>query len=264
MASNNTMYKHLLIPVKKSKGVKLPINTSPLLRNFEKWSGIKKKKLYFPDVASLRNSGIKDFKLDQNMFAKILSSPIRHDRLSRLRSPKELLLQVKSGQDYQIKLAVKQDKTGKNSYVTNSVPLIKSMVKHLNAVLPLHFKSSTLLSELIPKLKLDSTTFLSEYQDNLATYISDQIKQHKDSNKLNSDIHGMKVILHFDESLIDNNCLNISRDGMNGNSPEIRINMAVVNSEQWKKLFSDCNEIIITDKSLYALIYRYINMYKIN
>ncbi|SCV04299.1 LAME_0H17348g1_1 [Lachancea meyersii CBS 8951] len=110
---------------------------SPVIVKFEKWAG-KPRKLYFRQKSKLQSVC-----LQSNMFAEILASPMRLDKLTRLRSPRELLTQVKlvrngsenQGQDLALNLAVAPVKSGPTSYVSNNeAMLLKSQDAFLKCI----------------------------------------------------------------------------------------------------------------------------------
>ncbi|CEP60581.1 Rrg8p LALA0_S01e14180g [Lachancea lanzarotensis] len=101
---------------------------SPVIERFDKWAG-KPRKLYFRDASKVPRTSIC---LQNNMFASILASPMRLDRITRLHSPKDLLTQVKlvdeANKDKQkpfvLDIAVPARKKGPTSYINNRNALL--------------------------------------------------------------------------------------------------------------------------------------------
>lgn len=90
------LYEQLLIPVTKrtKPQAQAPIPTTPLLTNFENWSD-KRRKLFFRDYKEYQDLKLPNFKLETNTLAQKLASPMRSERNSRSRVPKDLLIQLK-------------------------------------------------------------------------------------------------------------------------------------------------------------------------
>lgn len=135
MNCSRKLVKELLI--KKRQGIlavePTPIESiplSPLVTNFERWSD-KRRKLYFEDDKAMLDEGLQDFKLENNLFASMLASPMRCERLTRQRLPKDLLIQLKLKELQQAKHSLKlvptalHQKGNKSSYLLNSGKIIK-------------------------------------------------------------------------------------------------------------------------------------------
>ncbi|CCK68418.1 Rrg8p KNAG_0A07650 [Huiozyma naganishii CBS 8797] len=171
MPISEQLYKSILLS-RKSKRLppsKVAAVASPLLTNFEKWSG-KKIRL---------NLGKVEFEnLSENLFAQVLSSPNRLDRISRLKMPSDLLLQMKldlSECSKSLKLPLHSDKSGKNSYVVNSLAMLKSKIKSAASVLPLHILASNNAN--MKGVALNRDKLLRDYQDSMTETIASQLNR---------------------------------------------------------------------------------------
>lgn len=88
------VYKGLITSLSRKKpSNSLAVKESPLLTKFERWSG-KRMKLYFESEDSFEHYGLRDLKLPHNMLANKLASPIRAERNTRYRIPKEFLIKL--------------------------------------------------------------------------------------------------------------------------------------------------------------------------
>ncbi|SCU84934.1 LAFA_0D12904g1_1 [Lachancea sp. 'fantastica'] len=112
---------------------------SPVITNFEKWAG-KPRKLYFRDASKVPRIGEC---LQNNMYAAILASPMRLDRVTRLHCPKELLTQVKLVQEtdsdvekpFRLDIAASARRIGPASYISNrNALLVKNQASPLKWV----------------------------------------------------------------------------------------------------------------------------------
>lgn len=140
----------------RSKKLKFNIDSlkpSPLLTNFEKWAG-KKKRLLIDNLISKNEETsktlLRNLNLNSNTFAQFLSSPMRCDRLSRIKSPKELLIQAKflpedqTFKKFIIKLCSEQSKEGRNSYLVSSKELLQKNAKAMIRFAPLSITQSSI------------------------------------------------------------------------------------------------------------------------
>ncbi|CUS23598.1 LAQU0S10e04126g1_1 [Lachancea quebecensis] len=107
--------------------------TSPLISNFEKWSG-KPRKLYSRDAQYAKKLCLPSG-LSSNIFAQLLTSPMRLDRITRVRAPKELLVQVKlrkadieasvdRSKPFELRPTIRMERELPTSYVSNSSALV--------------------------------------------------------------------------------------------------------------------------------------------
>lgn len=149
MSSSRIVVKDLLV-TKRLRGVRkngpkaIQVPESPLLTNFEKWSD-KKRKLYFADEKSMISRGLENFNLDHNVFASLLASPMRCERTSRQKVPKDFLTQLKlknlphkvGKHSLQLGVSNADVKGGKTSYVLNSNELLKKNAKSATSWIPI-------------------------------------------------------------------------------------------------------------------------------
>lgn len=124
-----------LVALEKTKRIpkKPSCDASPLISNFENWSG-KPRKLYLRDARSMKRQGL-PYELNSNMFAQLLASPMRLDKITRVRAPKELLVQIKlrkadtdisaaRGKPFELRPSFGMERGHPTSYVSNSVALV--------------------------------------------------------------------------------------------------------------------------------------------
>ncbi|SCU97993.1 LADA_0H09824g1_1 [Lachancea dasiensis] len=103
-------------------------DVSPLISNFAKWSD-KPKRLYFRENSEWTQV-VDSSNLRGNLFAELLSSPMRMDRITRLRAPCNLLTQIKLGPkaesvegdkgQFELAPAIPPTKGDATSYVNNN------------------------------------------------------------------------------------------------------------------------------------------------
>ncbi|QLL34296.1 hypothetical protein HG536_0G01550 [Torulaspora globosa] len=155
--------------VVKSGPRPLQVPKSPLLTNFEKWSD-KKRKLYFDSGDCMAANGLGSFHLNQNLFASLLASPMRCDRMSRLKLPREYLTQLKlknlqpklGKHSLQLGFGQADCKGGKSSYVVNSNELLKKNVKSASSWIPIPALMSNMRYFNVSDVLVDKENFASE------------------------------------------------------------------------------------------------------
>ncbi|CCF55980.1 hypothetical protein KAFR_0A05450 [Kazachstania africana CBS 2517] len=163
----------------------LPDKTSPLFTQFERWSG-KKKRLY---ITNNSEPGTNPFHLSQNLFANLVASPMRHERFSKTKSPKLLLIQSKIDmKSKQLKLCSIQSRTGKNSYVLNSEKVLEKMAKSPMVLSPLHLYSSKITNLNPSDIAMDKQSFLENYRIELINSIKQAYKNHLKNEAKEGDI----------------------------------------------------------------------------
>lgn len=149
MSRSRIAAKELLVTRRTPEVVKsgprpVQVPKSPLLTNFEKWSD-KKRKLYFDNDNSMVANGLGSFHLNRNLFASLLASPVRCDRISRHKVPRDYLSQLKLNNlqpklgkhSLQLGFGNEDCKGGKSSYVVNSNELLKKNVKSASSWIPI-------------------------------------------------------------------------------------------------------------------------------
>lgn len=188
MNSSRKLVRDLLIKKRQGKSIQNvkqvdSIPLSPLLTNFEKWSD-KRRKLYFEDDISMDTAGLQSFSLDENMFASLLASPMRCERMTRLRAPKDLLLQLKlkklpdtKGERHSLQLlpsAVHQ-KGDKSSYIVNSSELIHRNAKSSGSWIPIPALLSSMRYFSVPNVLVDRNSFLEAYQNDICQQLEEEL-----------------------------------------------------------------------------------------
>lgn len=127
----------------RSRARPTPPRTSPLFTHFERWAG-QKRRLFLQDGAgqALQKLARAPLRLASNPFARILASPARLDRLSGLRLPRALTVQVRSRAAEPLRAALATQFSNapddRHSYVLNSALAIARRARSARAVLPLH------------------------------------------------------------------------------------------------------------------------------
>lgn len=211
---NKELYKKLLIPLKHRlvKGDKDVIKStaSPLITNFEKWSG-KRIKIKRDDFEPIRLQG--------NIFARLLASPVRFDRVSKTRLPNLLLSQVSLDiKNKKISLNQMKHLNEQHSYILNSLNLINKNVKVPANAIPLHILSSNKIN--ISTLKMNISELLKSYREEVTELLTKQlvelqpvsggdIKLIYDASNANETVYWEKdskgkVLLCFNLSLLNN------------------------------------------------------------
>ncbi|KAL3233835.1 hypothetical protein RNJ44_03875 [Nakaseomyces bracarensis] len=172
------MYERMLMPISQRTKVGRAIPSSPLLTNFESWSD-KKTKLFFHDFEEYRELKLSDFNLQQNCVAKLLASPMRSERNSRSRVPKDLLIQLKPSQrvagngKYDLKPSVKHYRTSVSSYVCNNKTLLQ-----LKSCDPSLWKTTQHLNTPNDiEVTRDKEAYLAEYGSDLRRHIQDEFSK---------------------------------------------------------------------------------------
>ncbi|EDO19593.1 hypothetical protein Kpol_1018p131, partial [Vanderwaltozyma polyspora DSM 70294] len=178
--------------------------SSPLLTNFEKWSD-KRKKLLFENELALLRSGISDFGLEKNIFAKLLSSPIRCERMAWSRSPADLLMQVKinsikasnalSNKKFELISGIGNLKGSKNAYLVNSEKLLsKKGLSHEGWIMSI-LTASSLHSIDLQDILIDNKKLVAGYREQLESSIIAGL-ENVAKNLISRD---HSVVLSFDE-----------------------------------------------------------------
>lgn len=166
MPISEELYKKILIPINKKRTVsKASILVSPLITNFERWSGKKIK---------LQRSEIEPINLQNNVFANILASPVRLDRVSKTRLPRLLLNQINLNlKDKDLKLGAGKALKEQHSYVLTPLRILQKNVKAAATLLPLHVLSSGKLN--LSSMKMDTQTMLTSYKAELLQELTKQL-----------------------------------------------------------------------------------------
>ncbi|GCE99525.1 Rrg8p [Zygosaccharomyces mellis] len=181
------LYKNLLINrVQDSARVsilpRVPHLTSPLVTKFEKWSG-KRKKLFFKDESQIHSYGIKDFGLSNNLFAQILSSPMRSERNCKTKMPKDFLMQLKlnlsqtgnSSKLLELAPVIQHSKFNKNSYVVNSRDLLSQQMNSSAKWVPMPVLTSQMRYFQVQDVAIDKANFLRKYEEMLSLSLRDRL-----------------------------------------------------------------------------------------
>lgn len=207
---NKELYKKLLIPakykpIKRNKEV-IKITTSPLITNFEKWSGKKIK---------IKRDQIEPIRLQENIFARILASPVRFDRISKTRLPNLLLSQVSLDmKNKKISLDQMKRPIGQHSYILNSLNLIHKNIKAPINVVPLHILSSNKIN--LSTLKMNISELLESHRAEVIEVLTKQLTELKPTPssdvKLVYDKCNVKKTVFWEKDLNSNTvlCFNLS------------------------------------------------------
>ncbi|QLG71563.1 hypothetical protein HG535_0B06070 [Zygotorulaspora mrakii] len=172
----------------------LQVPVSPLLSNFEKWAG-KKRKLYFENEEALLSSGIQNYHLDRNVFAQLLASPMRCDRITRLKLPKDMMMQLKliklepssNTTKYSIELVPQGShlKSNRSSYVPNKKAFLQKNMEAAMKWIPLPALLSDMRHFSVADVKIDRVNFLSNYEQELRKILDSKMPRlHGNTPKL--------------------------------------------------------------------------------
>lgn len=171
MNGSKFVAKCLLVTKRKPQRVTSPpgVELSPLLTNFEKWSD-KKRKLYFRNDTLMSTQGLGNLQLERNLFASLLASPMRCDRLSRSKIPKDFLTQLKlkelehkTKHSLELVAVGKDTKGGKSSYVVNSNALLNANSKSPQAWIPTPALMSNMRYFNVPDVLVDRENIVGNY-----------------------------------------------------------------------------------------------------
>ena len=221
----------LIIDRRKFRPVPLPSSKSPLITDFQKWGG-RKKRLYFKRSADLEALHIPDFKLDRNVFAKLLVSPMRYDRLSRAKLPRELMIQVKTSLDGGSLPSpmVTHTKERKNAYLVNSIDYIKESVKSAALLVPLDIitsRGSPSQSKALD-VKVDASVMFQDYLRNLEEAVLTGLSSVKEITP-----KGVDACVIYDES--DPNSAGFKIFQLGGEERKVPyFNLGTLRDEKWK------------------------------
>ncbi|GAV53254.1 hypothetical protein ZYGR_0AI05380 [Zygosaccharomyces rouxii] len=206
---SNDLYKNLLIKrVQDSARApilpRVPHLTTPLVTKFEKWSG-KRKKLFFQNESQILSYGIKNFELNNNPFAQILSSPMRSERNCKTKMPKEFLMQLKlsptqdidSSKSLELVPAVQHSKLDKNSYVVNSRDLLSQQLNSSGKWVPIAALTSQMRSFQMQDVGIDRSNFLAKYEEMLSSLLQDRLI---DASASKLEPHDGDVVVCFDDN----------------------------------------------------------------
>lgn len=180
MPISEKLYKKILIPINKKSTLQDTVNkasivVSPLITNFEKWSG--------KQIRLLRNE-IEPIDLQNNVFASILASPVRLDRVSKTRLPRLLLNRINLNiKDKELKLGAGKALKEQHSYVLTPLRILHKNVKAAANILPLHVLSSGKIN--LSDMKMDTPSMLTSYKAELLQELTKQltvIKPHPDGD----------------------------------------------------------------------------------
>lgn len=206
MNCSRKLVKELLI--KKRQGIlavePTPIESiplSPLVTNFERWSD-KRRKLYFEDDKAMLDEGLQDFKLENNLFASMLASPMRCERLTRQRLPKDLLIQLNLKELQQAKHSLKlvptalHQKGNKSSYLLNSGKIIKKNAKLSPSWIPIPALLSGMRYFKVSDVFIDREDFLEEYYKETQEYLESELNKVKNCETV---LRNWSIVVAYDE-----------------------------------------------------------------
>lgn len=236
------LYKKLIIPLRSKmvEGEKDVIKNSmtPLITNFERWSGKKIK---------IKRDQFEPIKLRDNIFARILASPVRFDRISKTRLPSLLLNQI--GLDLKnekINMGQLKHSKDKHSYILNSLHLIEKNVKAPASIVPLHVLTSNKIN--ISTLKVDISELLKSYKEEVLESLTKQLMELKSTTKgdirLLYDTNDVKRTVFWKEESSGDNLLCFNLSLMN-------------NYELLHKVWKDDSITIVSKENLELLIQIY-------
>lgn len=167
-----------------------PTVTTPLLTNFTKWSD-KKKKLSFKSEKDF-SSVLPNFHLEKNLLAQLLASPMRCDRVTRLKVPKDFLIQLKlkklnnneaerdaSKRNKTLELLplVEHSRISQSSYVSNSLQTLADKSTSFGKWIPMSVLTSDMRNFSVSEIDFEKNTFLSQYKQDMLHLIMEGLKE---------------------------------------------------------------------------------------
>lgn len=176
--------------------------------------------------------------LDCNLFASLLSSPMRCDKIAKLKTPQDMLIKLKVRQSktaevdspqkqidsFNLLPVVKSDKIGQSSYVTNNLRALENDAKKANNALPTSVRNSTMRSIESSEIKVDITSIIANNKQGLLNLIKKELKKHQVAEReplleTTNDV----VFLVFDDKLDNDIEIGPSKEG--GERKTITLNL---------------------------------------
>lgn len=250
MKLSKELVKDLLVETKRRhaphnrlrRGFDLQGKQSPLISNFEKWAG-KKKKLYFENERTLISKGIQNFNLNRNVFAKLLASPMRCEKITKLKAPRDTLIQLKLRQAQQPIETKKCDlellplplfsKLHKSSYICNSSNLLEDNIKAAKKWIPIPALLSDMRYYSASDVKIDLANFLPTFLNELQMAIEMRLPQLDDDA---APLQNWDVLVDYDESKNSRGFEIFNHISPEGSSVSlIKFNLSCVADKNWAK-----------------------------
>lgn len=250
MGITNNVFKELII--KKGGRIGTPNTTkasnvnnplSPLLTNFEKWSD-KRKKLYFSNENAMKSKGLKDFQLKDNVFASLIASPMRCEKITRIKAPKDLLIQLKLKKlqnhhngKYRLELVpmAEHSKLNKSSYVVNSKNILRSQIRSATSWIPTPALISNMRYFNVSDVEIDKENFLKNYVEGLQQLIEDGLNSMGALPSIPELCDGDVVVSYDKENLRNFEILRLKSSEGN-NKMAALFNLACLEDEKWAQL----------------------------
>ncbi|AQZ16245.1 RRG8 (YPR116W) [Zygosaccharomyces parabailii] len=207
MGISHDLYKGLLVqrPAHcwRAQKLQVPQLKSPLNTHFERWSG-KKRKLFFQDETGMITQGIRSFDLANNIFANLLASPMRFERNSKMKMPKDFMIQLKlrknqnhgNSKCLQLVPVAEHSKLRANSYVINSKHVLQQSIKAAPKWIPTPALASSMRYFRTQDVEIDKEKFLSEYENKLESLIFEILNENYKPSKPPKE---WDVIVRFDQ-----------------------------------------------------------------
>ena len=261
------------------KTLKVPEVRSPLLTNFHRWAG-KERVLKLTDKEQVTEAvGNSSWDLSKNLFANLLASPMRSDKASRFKFPRDLLIQMKlvqTGNENPGKLATLMPlinmKSGKSSsYVANSLKIFKGKKPSLGQLVPTAVNDSGIANISLSDIVLDKSLFTEKHQEELLQCIENCMTQLVDQRKSSVPVvvEDWDVVLTYDHN--NDNDIELVRLKQLPKDPTVIIlNLKVVENDSIRALINDKlknHEVgvvlkFLKDERLIRLVYSLLNFSK--
>lgn len=252
MGITNSIFKELVI--KKSGRIASPNTTkasdvknplSPLLTNFEKWSD-KRRKLYFSNENAMISKGLKNFQLKGNVFASLIASPMRCERITRIKAPKDFLIQLKlkrlqhhNGKHrLQLVPMAEHSKLNKSSYVVNSKKVLASQVRSATSWIPTPALISDMRYFNVSDVEIDKENFSKSYVEELQQLVEDGLNS-MSALPSQPELCNGDVLVSYDTKNVRN--FEILRlKSCEGNDIMVALfNLACLEDEKWAQLIME-------------------------
>ncbi|QEU60949.1 Rrg8 [Kluyveromyces lactis] len=257
----------------------VPEVQSPLLTNFHRWAG-KERVLKLTDKEQVAETvGNSSWNLSKNLFANLLASPMRSDKASRFKFPRDLLIQMKlvqTGNENPGKLAtlvplIHMKNGNSSSYVANSLKIFKGKKPGLGQLVPTAVNDSGIANISLSDIVLDKSLFTEKHQEELLQCIENCMKQLVDQRKSSVPVvvEDWDVVLTYDHS--NDNDIEVVRLKKLPKEPTVIIlNLKVVENDSIKDLVNDKlknHEVgvvlkFLKDERLIRLVYSLLNFSK--
>lgn len=233
----------------------LPAKISPLFTHFEKWAG-KPRKLLIKDTTALKSFNLE---LNSNPFAQLLSSPTRLDRISKVKLPKLLSIQVGTNikspnpsMKFKVNSNFKDKSRSSHSYILNKLSVLEKNLKNSRSALPLHVLANLNNENKNLNVKFNSGELLDEYLSDTKQEIIYGLTRLMTIRTNSSKPTSSNIIVKYDTS--DNKTLKIDTR-ITCYEYTLTFNLAKIQDSQLECIFNKAHQqLYLNEKSDMAII----------